>query len=89
LHRLNISLLPALHDMMEALQWGCPNHYILGIEEPMEHKATTCPLGKSNNSDDAWKKWRAGLHFSDGCCYGCGIDKDVSCFFDRVERCSS
>jgi hypothetical protein len=85
LNNLNMSLMPALHDMMEALRWTCPNHYILGIEDPVEHKATTCTLGKCNNSDDGWKTWRKGLHFIDGCCYGCGVEKDVSFFFDRVE----
>jgi len=78
LDSLNISLMPALHDLMETLRWGCPNHYILGIDEPMEHKATTCSLGKCNNSDEGWKTWRKGLHFMDGCCFGCGVENNVS-----------
>lgn len=83
LNDLNTSLMPELHDMMEALRWSCPNHYMLGIEEPMEHKATTCTLGKCNNSDESWKVWRKGLHFVDRCCYGCGVEMEVSFFFDQ------
>jgi hypothetical protein len=86
---LNMSLLPGLHDMMEALRWTCPNHYMLGIEEPMEHRATTCSLGKCNNSDEGWKTWRKGLHFSDGCCYGCGVEGHVSFHFILLPSCAN
>lgn len=80
LDEFNTSLLPDLHNLMETLRWGCPSHYLLGINDPWEHRAGSCTLDKCNNRDAGWKSWRR-FYFSENICWGCGVERDVSSSF--------
>jgi hypothetical protein len=66
-----------LKEMLEALMWGCPTHYLFGDNDPVEHRATSCKYNLCNNHDEGWKSWRKGLIFSGGQCWGCGVDPKV------------
>ena len=82
LDEFNTSLLPDLHNLMETLRWGCPSHYLLGINDPWEHRAGSCSMDKCNNRDAGWKSWRR-FFFRENICWGCGVERDVSSSFHR------